>query len=140
MIALVLVSISFAVAIILAFLALYLLAMVFISHPCSSGDYAAGSFLMLFPIVFLLLPTFLAMSKDKTVGYREPTSIVKTNNATSVVFIEPDGSAHHWSYKEVSYWNAPNIVIEETSGKNFWGVKVASTFDVALTNNVILEK
>lgn len=45
-----------------------------------------------------------------------------TNNATAV-FLD-DFYKNHWVFKSMVYYNATNIFVKETSGKNIWGCVV----------------
>jgi len=126
------------IAAIICFLAqVYLI----VESPWSDSE-AEGflAFMLLFPIVFLLLPTFVAKIGDKNIEYKEPTAIIRTNNTTVIMFLDEKGTVRSWDYKEVSFWTAEKIVIEETKGKNLWGSKVNNDYNVVATNNTVLEK
>lgn len=70
-----------------------------------------------------LIPSVITLSKDIVTEYINPTSIIRTNDMTHVIYIK-DQRLYTESYNEVKYWNATNIRIKVYSGNNIWNSKV----------------
>jgi hypothetical protein len=70
--------------------------------------------------------------KDKVISYTSPTSIIKTNNITTVLYIEEGKILCNASSSEASFWNSSNIMVRIISGKNIWGNEVDSRYNVVI--------
>jgi len=63
--------------------------------------------------------------RNEVITYETPTSIIKTNDITIVThIIKGDVVISSQVFKEASYYNSTNIMIEVRCGKNFYGCDV----------------
>jgi hypothetical protein len=67
-----------------------------------------------------VIPSIVVVVNDPVIKEIIPTSIIKTNNVTMIVYIDEKRIVQEWHYTDVAYWNSTNIVIKVNSGMNFW--------------------
>jgi hypothetical protein len=81
-----------------------------------------------FPVIITLMcfiPSFVLINRDVSYSYIPPTSIIKTNDTTTVLYIAENGKKYvDLTNDEAKYWNSTNITIKVTEGRNLWGNKL----------------
>lgn len=70
--------------------------------------------------------------KDIKVSYVIPTSIIKTNDITNVLYIRDSKILCSASSSEANFWNSSNIMVRVIDGNNIWGNGVDSRYDVVV--------
>ena len=70
--------------------------------------------------------------KDIKVSYVMPTSIIKTNDITNVLYIRDSKVLCNISSSEASFWNSSNIMVKVINGNNMYGNEVNSSYSVVV--------
>lgn len=121
-------------------LGLYLISRILFEDAEFNDDKVQGIFFVLVIAGFLgglfNAPSCVCLSRDLTTTYVQPTHILKTNNVTVISHIVGT-ELYSMKSTESIHWNSTNIMAKITSGKNLWGVPVASDYSFVIYDNKI---